>query len=745
MSGSESAIGVSAVSSSSSDDADKTVRPVASSGLVCGGPRGTSSGRRTTSSLIDGLSTQKGLDAITLVNLPVRHMCMGVPAPFCPTGPTGLDGLKGNRSKNGFLVMATAMFHASVPVASGGGVIKSKKCPKHMTFVAQDNLCFSTLDRKIQNVLYDLMRNEMTPEEIVTNIAGAFPPRGLSGRMESKRQEVVELKKKLKDEIDKCNQEISKINVCALKAASKPPLTTKCSECKVLGHNITTCPIKKSEAEMNKAMAETKMSSIVELSKLVNDFKCSFGRNITVAKQRIDQIKDETILALNDPNVSVPQKISRIFNLNVMVRRLSIQMFGEITGFFNLLNPTDLTKTQQMSSHDEFFSFSPTKSYIPCKRFDITQNDFKGVPFTSNEPEHYLYFKFNLVVNLIWENVSYDATLNVNMQELMDPHHHPQLVIMEEMVQLLMHRRLQDRVVGLMCDKFSSLKSHQPQLLELVHGSMADPCENWDVMFYESGCSNLKLLNGIRDVGSTLLSVPSWTRDERDIPLVANHAANVAWLAKRYDDTSFAPACFAKPVETVVLARPPLRPLSETRKQGRKFMENEWRKASLTKKNTGTQFHAKKRSSVVDNMKWNRVKSSSYRPPLKRSASVIITPKASLLVHNIPSAFAAAVPPAITTVSFRGDSFQGRLPWSATPARPKGNIPFSFLHVKDVGTDRTESEPDDVHDDLTDVGFSSEHPDNEHELDPSDLKGKGGKRRTRRMRRIRRTATRKTH
>jgi hypothetical protein len=305
---------------------------------------------------------------------------------------------------------------------------------------------------------------------------------------------------------------------------------------------------------------------------------------------------------------------------------------------------------------------------------------------------------------------------------------------MEEMVQLLMHRRLQDRVVGLMCDKFSSLKSHQPQLLELVHGSMADPCENWDVMFYESGCSNLKLLNGIRDVGYTLLSVPSWTRDERDTTLVANRAANVAWLAKRYDDTSVAPACFAKPVETAVRARPPLRPLSETRKQGRKFMENEWRKASLTKKNTGTQIHNRKRSSVVDSMKWNRVKSSSYRPPLKRSASVVITPKA-LLVHNIPSAFAAAVPPAITTVSFRGDSFQGRLPWSAAPT-PKGNIPFPFLNVNgDGGTDRTESEHDMP--ELSGLSdFYEEYPDDEHE---------GGKRRTRRMRRIRRTATRKTH
>ena len=828
------------VSSGSSSSSDATVRPVASASgrrdfLVCGAsPK---------PSLIDGLSTQRGLDAIKLVNLPPLRPNVLPKTPLAPRAskvsasfaalppplPTGLDGLRGDRlPKNGFLVMATSMFHASVV---GARVIKAKKCPKHLTVVSQDNLCFPTLSRTLESVILSLMHNDMTPEQIVRSIMSVFGPYdGWFRKIALRKQEVSDLKKKLTDEIVDGKAAISAVEADALKRQSKPPklLSTRCSECKQIGHNKNTCPVsvieaesrKKSEAETKVAGAEARMILVETLEGLIPEFELSFKVNVDQVMRDIDQKKDETIDALRNPKVSVAQKISQMFNLNDMVNHLYSVLYHEITELFDLVNPFDPMmhskknqKKQSSFTSGEFFSFSPKKYYIPCKRFHITNLSFgNGVPPPSTarqlQNDRFVIFHFNLVVNLTLDEESYDATLNIDMQDLMSPSHDPNHVMMEEMVELVMDRRLKDRVVELMCVKFPVLKSQQQRLLDLVHGidkadpspdsdqdSDPDPSAKWEVVFYERGCSGINV-----GVESTLLSVPNLTR-EQHVPV-----ANPAWgaFARRHDP----PFRF---VTVPGAMAGPARHLSATQKQARKFMEKMW-KAPLHQPIHVVSATKRKRADSPPATSHAR---SYHRPHHRSSASVNLNPKTLLLVHPRPSAAAAAAaaaaaPPqprvtvnlvsahnrapqprvtvnlvsahnrapsataaaaaAATASSMNRGTTESVAHLTKTAARPaavsligpgirefigpsvpkmSGNISHSF-HCSDAGDSTGRCQYPDVRSPMANLtpdlnSFASAYESSSHT--DNEHETDGGKRRTRRMRRIRRTATitRKNH
>ena len=694
------------VSSGSSSSSDATVRPVASASgrrdfLVCGtSPK---------PSLIDGLSTQRGLDAIKLVNLPPLRpnvLPKTPPAPRAskvsasfgkalpPPLPTGLDGLRGDRlPKNGFLVMATSMFHASV---IGARVIKAKKCPKHLTVVSHDNLCFPTLSRTLESVILSLMHNDTTPEQIVRSIMGVFGPHdGWFRKIALRKQEVSDLKKKLTDEIVDGKAAISAVDADALKRQSKPRkmLTTMCSQCQNIGHNKLTCPVsimeaesrKKSEAETRVAGAEARMILVETLEGIIPEFERSFKVNVDQVIRDIDQKKDETIDALRNPKVSVAQKISQMFNLNDMVNHLYSVLYHEITELFDLVNPMDpimqSKKNQKRQSNftsGEFFSFSPKKHYIPCKRFNIRNRSFgNGMPPPSTarqlQNDRFVLFQFNLVVNLTLDEESYDATLNIDMQDLIDPLHDPDHVMMEEMVELVMDRRLKDRVVELMCGKFPVLKSKQQQLIDLVHGidkadpspdPSADPSANWEVVFYESGCYGINV-----GAESTLLSVPNLTR-EQHAP-VANPARGA--FAGRHDPPfkfMTVPGAMAGPA----------RHLSATQKQARKFMEKTW-KAPLHHQPIHVTTTKRKRADSPPATSHTR---SYHRPHHRSSASVNLNPKTILLVHPRPSAAAAAAAaaaPPQPRVTVNLLAAHNRAP-SAAPPQPRVTVNLSAAHSR---------------------------------------------------------------
>jgi hypothetical protein len=463
---------------------------------------------------------------------------------------TGLSGLR-KSGDDGFEVLATAFFHSTIRCAD---TVTAVSTPPHLTVLSWDNMCFSTYANDADSFMLNVMRNDATPKEIMASLI----KESITARAKRYALHVQdEVKKKLQPltklnpEIQTLEDKIAAIEGSIRKIASASAMamgasaisgsrvtTTRCGHCKNVGHNATNCILKKQnelyqEQYKLQKLNEEKVKT-VQFKSHWNDLNARLLEMTTKFDTTMKEQITKSVKSLTDASVSTAQKMSDALETLALFKHLEALTFIEIEDFSDLFVPPPMGSVDPRVAHEmkikktkEKIRFidsvnvrcTPKKFYVPCKTFAI--QDFSGQ--TLNDDRKLVIFKFNLIVNLRLGGQNFDIVVNVNLHDLTQRPH----VAMSEMVDLVMDDRLKHRVVDLMCQAYPEPKLNAAALHALAQGTQLDPNANWDVVFYESGCSTLRIQAQQAQQSVHLWGQPELSFERHHVPVArrANLAA----------------------------------------------------------------------------------------------------------------------------------------------------------------------------------------------------------------------------
>lgn len=290
-----------------------------------------------------------------------------------------------------------------------------------------------------------------------------------------------------------------------------------------------------------------------EFKKQWPSFHGMMQAKIVEMKDIVKQKYKKMVESLKNPKVSTAQKIANALETLALNEDFCSLAKNEYDDFFKLFDPStplhsdpkialekqiEVMRRKNLAHVEKVIT--PKKFYSTCKTFSIL--DFSGHDDALKDARSAVIFKFNLMVNLRLSGQNFDAVVNVDLHQLAQRSH----VGMSEMVSLLMDARFKERVADLMCAAHPAL---DPTLIRiLANGTPQDPDANWNVTFFETGCSDLKMIEANQRLhlwGAPQLALPRYHVPVRSAVAVAGP--------------------IVPPPMAYVLDRP-MRPISETRK-----------------------------------------------------------------------------------------------------------------------------------------------------------------------------------
>ena len=351
-----------------------------------------------------------------------------LPPSNAPINPTPILSPPEN---DGFFVLASCIFHACVkpePHHRSGHMIETVRCPAHLRIITKNNLGFlNDNPDNFMDALIAVMRNQMSASDIIKETANVSLKSIDNSSSSSSRQRMSTLDRQMARANDQERQKLSRL---------KELFET---DCRKMRREI----VQLTHAALNEV--DHHASPFKQLA-IVFDHSDRCNRLVLSVAYRIHTLVDTTTT----------------FNASTM-------------------------RASQRMDRSNFISYGDPKSrYLPTKSYSLTDPFPPSWQASAADRfiERNLDGHLHLSVGLRMDGRMHTLQANVNLHALKAGTPTPNNVTLHEIVRLLMHPLLKERIVELMCEQYPHLTAKKLDK------------SGWDVALFDSGCSGIQGISG---------------------------------------------------------------------------------------------------------------------------------------------------------------------------------------------------------------------------------------------------------